>query len=378
MRRLILLCRRTPVCGLMAAALLLLLSTAHASPLAPDALREDDPQTAEHAPHQEHQETETNPARRLAAWMLITQRQLHRDLTSGMRDLRHEASATNGLWLILISFLYGMFHAAGPGHGKAVISTYLLTHRARVRRGLTLSFAASFLQAVTAIVLVFGLVRLAGWLSRDAMQQVATVELVSFGLVATLGALLCVRACRGLLRRPVPVHHQHPHDDGPMVPVTAGLSPSPHTGGGAPDTPQAGHHPTAGCACGHAHHVAPDAVAPGQGRWPMIATVLAVGIRPCTGAVLILVAANLLGLWTAGLFAVFAMALGTALTVSALAVLAIKARSWAVRIASRGGAARWTRAGDVAALAGGLLILFAGLSLFSAALTTAPPAFYRL
>jgi len=336
-------CRRPlmPLVAGLLLALLVLAAPAGASPLGPDALGDPEGPT--------EQEQEKEAAKESSAvvgtavgWLLGTQRDLHRALTAGVRDLRNDNSPANGAWLVLISFVYGVFHAAGPGHGKAVISTYLLTHRTALRRGILLSFASSLLQAITAILLVFGLVVLAGLLSRDAMQQVATVELVSFGLVSALGALLCLRAGRTLLRRR---SRGHAH-----------------------------HH---GCSCGHSHHVDPQAVQGHGSRWPVLATILSVGARPCTGAVLILVAANLMGLWTAGILAVLAMALGTALTVSALAVLAVQARGWASALVSRRGGGLLAGAGDWVALAGGLLILLMGMALFVAALGTAP-AIYRL
>jgi nickel/cobalt exporter len=55
-----------------------------------------------------------------------------------------------GFILVAVSFLYGVFHAAGPGHGKAVISSYVLANGATVRRGITLSFLAAIVQAITA------------------------------------------------------------------------------------------------------------------------------------------------------------------------------------------------------------------------------------
>ena len=53
-----------------------------------------------------------------------------------------------------ISFLYGVFHAAGPGHGKAVISSYLFANNETWRRGVVLSCASAMLQALVAILLV--------------------------------------------------------------------------------------------------------------------------------------------------------------------------------------------------------------------------------
>ena len=278
---------------------------------------------------------------RYTGWIVTQQRALHRALTERVRALRGEAGIVEFGALLALCFLYGLFHAAGPGHGKAVISTYLLTHRTRVVQGVTLSAAASLVQGVTAVVLVLALVHVAGWLSRDVMQQSVTVELVSFGLVAGLGGFLMARAGRGLWRTHETADGGHPHE---------------HT-----------HASGTGHCCG-GHHVALGAGESGR-AWPAIATVLAVGARPCTGAVLVLVAANLLGLWLIGVAAVAAMSVGTALAVATLACIAVYARGWAGRlVGARTG--RWRYAGNAVAFTGGAIICLLGVLLLVTALST--------
>ncbi|MDN3521248.1 nickel/cobalt transporter [Halomonas ramblicola] len=255
---------------------------------------------------------------RLIGW----QRDFHRDLTLAIQAFSATPSPAAWATLLGISFGYGVFHAAGPGHGKAVLATYLVSQGGARRRALVLSCAASLLQGAVAIglvtVLVFGL----GWLTRQAMGSVAWVEQASFAMVTLLGAWLCGRALRRLRRAPAD-HHAH-HD---------------------------------GCCAGH-HHVDPRQT----GDWrSALATVVAIGLRPCSGAVLLLGAAALLGHFAVGMAAVLVMSLGTALTVSALALASVHARGWAerrlVRQVDGGRLLGW------AALAGGLAIVALGVSL---------------
>ena len=104
---------------------------------------------------------------RTTIYIRTQQRELHRELAGAIKAVRRDGAAA--AWtLIVLSFLYGVFHAAGPGHGKMVISTYLLTHKSALRRGLWLSAAASLTQGLTAIVLVLVLVALIGWTRSDA------------------------------------------------------------------------------------------------------------------------------------------------------------------------------------------------------------------
>lgn len=292
--------------------------------------------------------------------LLIMQHQLQQGLNARIRAL-HQHSGPETAWLLIVaSFVYGFVHAAGPGHGKMVIGSYLLSHPGRLRSGLLLSWLAALLQALTAVVLVFGLITIAGMLSRDALASAATAELLSFGLIALLGMALVARAARRLIgttrqgaATPKPDQHAHAHGHA-------------HQHHHALDA--------AGNCCGHAHHVVPS----DGGRWPMVATVLAVGSRPCTGAVLVLLGTHLLGLWLAGIIAVFAMAVGTALAISLLATLAVHARSLALRlVGQRVGSDRLQAIGDVLALIGGLVILTIGALLVLGAWTSPGPVLVR-
>ena len=88
----------------------------------------------------------------ITGWILAEQSRFYRALSGLIRAAKTDGSA---LWALMgISFIYGIFHAAGPGHGKAVISSYLVANEETWRRGIVLSFASALLQAVSAIVIV--------------------------------------------------------------------------------------------------------------------------------------------------------------------------------------------------------------------------------
>ncbi|MBE0403877.1 nickel/cobalt transporter [Halomonas sp. FME16] len=269
--------------------------------------------------------------------MLAWQRSFNRSLTLAITELAREPSQATWWVLLSVSFGYGVFHAAGPGHGKAVLATYLASHGGAVRRALGLSFAASLLQGVTAIVMVAILVHGLGWLTRQAMGSVVWVEQASFLLITLLGVWLCVRAYKQLRRayQPItfyPVQHDHGHNHG--------------------------HHDC----CGGAHHIEPEQALDWR---TAIMTVGAIGMRPCSGAVLLLGAASLLGQFYIGVLSVLAMSLGTGITVSALALASVFARRWATRRLARQQHASQSahKAVGWAALAGGMLIVLLGVML---------------
>ncbi|MGM0544546.1 MAG: nickel/cobalt transporter [Pseudomonadota bacterium] len=269
----------------------------------------------------------------LSYTLLGWQRELHRELTLALTALSRESATTTWAALLGVSFGYGVFHAAGPGHGKAVLATFLMSHGGAIGRALGLSFAAALLQGLTAIVLVGVLVYGLGWVTRQAMGSVVWVEYASFLLVAALGAWLCWQAIGQLRRAYAANDHDHDHDHD-------------H-------------------ACCGGHHVTPHQSLDWR---TALMTVGAIGMRPCSGAVLMLGAAGLLGQFTMGVAAVAAMSLGTGLTVSVLALASVVARDWARRRLARQGATlqRAQRAAGWLALAGGIVIVALGVSLWAA------------
>lgn len=268
----------------------------------------------------------------LSAFVQSTQRNLHGKLAEAMRAVR--ADQTAALWnLIVLGFGYGVFHAVGPGHGKFVISTYLATTEAGAWRGIGLTLASSFLQAATAIAVVEVTVRLLGLALRDARVGASAIETASYVLLALVGLGLVVGAARRAWRRRSAAAHDH-HDHG-----------TDH---------------------GHAH--GPDAARlAAPMNWGQAASiVLAVGLRPCSGAVLVLLFAKILNLGLVGVAAALAISAGTAVTVAGLALLAVHGRRAALFFGRRAGwaAGRLALGVDLAAVVGGLVIVMIGLSLF--------------
>ena len=92
------------------------------------------------------------PASGMFGWIFAKQAEFYRALSGAIRAAKADGSAA---WTLFgISFLYGVFHAAGPGHGKAVISSYLVANEETWKRGVVLSFASALLQALVAVVIV--------------------------------------------------------------------------------------------------------------------------------------------------------------------------------------------------------------------------------
>ena len=241
----------------------------------------------------------------LGATILALQSTFYRSIQVAVAALKQDGAA---VWTVMgLGFAYGAFHAAGPGHGKAVIAAYLVSNERALAKAVALSFAAALVQALVAIALV-GTVAVAFRATAATMTDVARwVELVSFAAVAALGATLLWRKSAKMAS-------------------LAALARDPRAV--AAETQS----------CDHVHLPPPETLE-GATRWrEMAGLVLAAGIRPCSGALIVLVFGLSQGLFAAGVAATFAMALGTALTTSAIAAVAVFAKGLALRMAGGRGA----------------------------------------
>jgi nickel/cobalt exporter len=271
-------------------------------------------------------------------WILAKQAEFYRMLSGTIRAAKADGSAA--YTLLGISFLYGIFHAAGPGHGKAVISSYLVANDETWRRGVFLSFASAIFQALTAIAIVAVAAVLLNATAKTMGDTVRVAEIVGYALIILIGLRLFWvkgRALIALLRAKDPAHngHLHTHHDHANH-KHAHNHAHDHHHHDAHDHDH--HHHDESCehdasAWGHAH--APEPAELKGEHWLRrgLAAVVAVGLRPCSGAIIVLVFALAQGIFWIGVAATFAMGLGTAITVAAIASLAVGARSFAGRLA---------------------------------------------
>lgn len=301
----------------------------------------------------------------LFSWINTQQQEFYRAMSGALKAMREDPAK---LWILIgLSFAYGVFHAAGPGHGKAVISSYVIANEQTLRRGIAISFLAALMQGVVAIAIV-GVTYLALHGTSISMRDAThTLEIASYALIAAFGAWLLIRKLRPLTRAVKPAfahaeaagvhHHHHDHDhDHPHIHHSHSHDHSHEIGAdGVCST------------CGHSH--APDPARLQAERLDLReawSAIVAIGLRPCSGALIVLTFALLNGLFVGGVLSVAAMSIGTAITVSILATLAVMAKNTAVRFASSQSAA--ARLGTAIEITGALFVLLIGLTLLIAAL----------
>jgi ABC-type nickel/cobalt efflux system permease component RcnA len=290
-------------------------------------------------------------------WVMQMQASLHRELAAKVKGLKDGNALAAALALAGLSFIYGVLHAVGPGHGKAVISSYVVANEETVRRGVMVSFLAAGLQALTAVALVSLLLVGFNATGLELTAWTNHLETASYALIALVGLYLLVTQAMRLWRRRQSA-----------APLDAAPNPGAHVHGHQHH--HAHHHHEHGEDCGH---VVDASKVAGPFSWrKVMAVVFSVGIRPCTGAILVLVFALAQGLFWAGVAATFAMALGTAITVAVLATLAIGSRELALKLG--GGNSGWTEAvWTICAMGGALVIFLLGSILLFASLGPARP-----
>ncbi len=215
----------------------------------------------------------------LGGFIIAAQAQFYALLTSSVTALK---AGEEALWsLALVGFAYGVFHAAGPGHGKGVIAAYVVSRRRSALCSAGLSLGAALLQALVAISLV-GLFRvIASSVAMTLGDAARGIELLSFAGLTVFGLYLLWKKSDCVL-----------HDAGD---------------GAKPDRDQA-------------------FAAKTPSRFEAAGVIAAAGIRPCSGAILLLVFSSSVGLFWQGVAGALAMALGTAITTSAIGLLATLVR----------------------------------------------------
>lgn len=291
----------------------------------------------------------------LFGWIAAQQSAFYRSMTAGLRTMRSDPHA--GWWLIAVAFAYGVFHAAGPGHGKAVITSYVLANNQTWKRGVFLSFVSALFQGAVAIVFVgaaMSIFRLTSLQMTDAtmvLERTSAMAILGLGLWLGWSKILAPMVAAYRAARAAPAVAR----EADVVDCAIG-------------SPQRTPIAAALCACGQSHGPDPSTL---EGTFDLrraFSAIVAVGMRPCTGALIVLVFAFSQGLLWAGMAAVMAMAIGTGLTVAALATIAVTARGFALRVAGEEGP--WPmRILRGAEIGGALIVLTMGVLLTGAAFT---------
>lgn len=271
---------------------------------------------------------------------IVWQREVNQQMSALLKAVAANPAQAGGS-LLLFSFLYGVLHALGPGHGKVVITTWLATHPSKLKSSIGLTLASSLLQGLVAIALVVVVLTVLQLPARQLHLSSFWLEKGSYALVGVLGILLCWRALktlRALLRKPKfisftlhHVHHEH-------------------------------------CGCGHQHLPNPEQLRNGDDWRARLMIILSMGMRPCSGAIMVLLFSKVIGVFSWGMASALAMAAGTSLTITSLALLVHSFRALAVKLSGNKTPVLWRQIGwATLALAGGVILVVAAVVMWVSA-----------
>jgi nickel/cobalt transporter (NicO) family protein len=279
-------------------------------------------------------------------WARDKQQAFSGTMRTALNKLKTDSSTTAAWTLLSFGLAYGIFHAAGPGHGKVVISSWLLATENDLKRGLLVAFLSSMFQALTAILLVSGLFLIVASVGSVVRDIVGFMEQASYAMICALGLYLIYTAARSWFKKRVVVMQNggtpfnfeivNPHND-------QGHIHDEH--------------------CSHNHTPEPKDL---RGDWSFqraLSLSFAIGLRPCTGAIAVLLAANTIGLFWAGIASTLAMGFGVFLTVSVIAAITVYGKDFALKLAARDN----QRLGTIVKLlrlGGGVVIAFMGAIMF--------------
>ncbi len=219
----------------------------------------------------------------LTHWAAQQQRVFQNAMAGSLRAIR--AGDTLALWsLCSLTFAYGFVHAIGPGHGKILLGGAALSSQSTLRRMTALTLISSLAQSLVAIVIVVGGISLLSLTSADAVDLTEKwLAPISYGAIALIGLYLSVRAGRQIWRSSRSANQNSCED----------------------------HHKD-GCGCGHRHGPSIEEVDTLSTWREMAVLVASIAIRPCTGALFLLVIAWRFQILSAGVLATLTMGLGTA------------------------------------------------------------------
>jgi ABC-type nickel/cobalt efflux system permease component RcnA len=254
------------------------------------------------------------------------QKMLNESLASMTRALRVSRSLGGLLLVVALALAYGVFHAAGPGHGKTIVSSFLLANDGKIGQSFVIGYlvaAVHALSALTVVMVLYYLIR--GIFATGVEQADHYIQLVTFAVITLIGAVMLVRRATGKMHR----HSHHQAHAGP----------------------------------GHAQR-------PGGGLTlkNLLGIALPAGVIPCPGAVAVVLFALSLHMLAVSVLAVSSISLGMGTTISATGAAVLLVKRGAIRAVAGAREERDRKVRRIVEIAGAAILFLFGLVFFVAQL----------
>ena len=145
-------------------------------------------------PETQHKAPEPLFKSQLFVKIILWQHQLKQKMSELIRMSQNEKRVQPLAVLIGLAFLYGVIHTAGPGHGKVVAMSYVLSHRATILGGVLFGLCFAIIHALSGAVGVIGLrYIIQSSVSETLASVTTTTQIVSFGLITLLGLIILIK-----------------------------------------------------------------------------------------------------------------------------------------------------------------------------------------
>ena len=266
--------------------------------------------------------------------MAPVQKMLNESLAAMTRALKGSHSAGGLLLVVALALAYGLFHAAGPGHGKTIVSSFLLANEGKIGQSFIIGYLVAAVHALSALVVVLVLYYLIRGIFATGVEQANHyIQLVTFAAITGIGAVMLVRRAMGKTH----THGHHRHD---------GHDHESH---------------------GHEHSEA----MPNKGSLTLrtlLGIAVPAGVIPCPGAVAVVLFALSLHMLGVSILAVSSISVGMGTTISATGALVILAKRGAIRAVAGSHAERDSVVRRVIEILGAAILFLFGLVFFLAQL----------
>lgn len=220
---------------------------------------------------------------KLAVW----QKQLKDTMAGLIEQARSERRPGPILYLLLLAFCYGVLHAAGPGHGKAVVTSFILSQKRSLAGGLLLGNGVALAHGIAGIILVLAVhFILKSGLIGPLQTVTRTTQYISYSLITLLGAALVIKCF--IKWRSAGRDNRKPGEN----------------------------------------------TAAGSGK-RMLPVVIAVGMIPCPGVVMVMLFAMSMNLIGLGIALGFCIAAGMAVTITLVVILAMYGKGLTLKVLGR-------------------------------------------
>ncbi len=258
--------------------------------------------------------------------MAPVQKMLNESLASMTRALQGSRSLGGLLLVALLALAYGIFHAAGPGHGKTIVSSFLLANEGNIRQSFIIGYLVAIVHALSALTVVLVLYYLIRGIFATGVEQANHyIQLVTFAVITAIGAVMLVRRSMGKTHTHGH-HHEHPEPD---------------------------------------HAQGPEA---GLTMRNLLGIAIPAGVIPCPGAVAVVLFALSLHMLAVSILAVSSISLGMGTTISATGAVVIMVKRGAIRAVAGTHEERDTKIRRAVEIGGAAILFLFGLVFFLAQL----------